>query len=540
MGTTTALIVVASVYLSCAVLLSIGAIGFPVALRAASALGPRAPERWLALGWGLLALALLSPPAWHTAGGTPRSGAPVEIWSGPRLESRAAATVASVSVRWPGSTGAVTPAELLPVQHALRAGLVLLATGALISVHRLLVRRRRLGRLCDCLPVIKRIGTVRICASDEAPVPFAARAHGLAFIVVPTALLPEARKLRLVIAHEAHHHRRGDLHAAAVFGLLRALYFWNPLLALWERAMADLQDFACDRHVLRRLRVSPLEYGRALLWAAESLHGRRYRVRGALGIMRGSRGFLERRILMLNESHVQRCRVRGWLAGTAVTLMMAGTSWAAQGVVADHRVSRADVERRAARLEQRTGFPLPVDEGVVARLNVWVADPASRRSMQRAMERMPRYRDMIEAALRAHGLPPELLGIVMAESAFDNEVYPDRPVEQRSAGIWQIIPRTARQLGLQVSPAIDERLDPGKATEAAAAFLTSLYARYQDWPVAIAAYNAGEKRIDSLAAGATSAAEVRARVLASGDEHARYVRAVIAAIILIDNPSLLE
>jgi len=128
----------------------------------------------------------------------------------------------------------------------------------------------------------------------------------------------------------------------------------------------------------------------------------------------------------------------------------------------------------------------------------------------------------------------------MAESCFDNEAHPDTPIERRSMGIWQIIPQTARQLGLQVSPTVDERLEPRKATEAAAALLGKLFARYRDWPVAIAAYNAGEKKVDELATGAGTRDEVRARVLAGQDEHAEYVRAVMASIVLIDNPSLLE
>jgi soluble lytic murein transglycosylase-like protein len=153
---------------------------------------------------------------------------------------------------------------------------------------------------------------------------------------------------------------------------------------------------------------------------------------------------------------------------------------------------------------------------------------------------MPSYRSMIETTLREHGLPPELLGMVMAESAFDNEAHPNTPIDQRSAGIWQIIPQTGRQLGLQVSPTLDERLEPRKATEAAAALLTKLFARYRDWPVAIAAYNAGEKKVDALAAGASFREDVRARVLGGEEEHAEYVRAVMGSIILIDNPSLLE
>jgi membrane-bound lytic murein transglycosylase D len=181
-----------------------------------------------------------------------------------------------------------------------------------------------------------------------------------------------------------------------------------------------------------------------------------------------------------------------------------------------------------------------VDDGVVARLNQWISVPRTRENMVKAMERMPSYRGMIEQSLRARHLPVELLGMVMAESAFDNEAHPNVAVEKRSVGIWQIIPSTGRELGLQISPVLDERLEPRRATEAAATIMTHLFDRYRDWPVAIAAYNAGEKKVDALAAGAGSPAEVRARVLAGEDEHARYVRAVMASLILIDNPALLE
>lgn len=531
------MIAAAGLYASVALLLSLGAITFSMALRSVPASAARAPERWLGLGWAVLALAILSPVGWRVAGGTVRSGAPVEVWSGPRVESAAGV---SVSVRWPAFSSGTDDPALIPIRPALAAGLTLGAAGILIALATMLVGRRRLGRLCDSLPVLKRIGNVRVCASDDAPAPFAAHVRGVAFIVVPTGLLAESRRLRLLMAHEAHHHRRGDLQGAAFFGLVRAFFFWNPAIGWWERAMAELQEFACDRHVLRRPQVSASEYGRALLWAAERLQGRCYVIRGALGIADGSRGMLERRIMMLSQARVEPRGVVGGLAATAVTLVMIGSAWAAQGVLADHRVNRADVENWATRIENRAGFPMPVDDGVVARLNGWVADPVARQSMKRAMERMPGYRNMIETTLREQALPTELLGMVMAESAFDNDAHPDRPVEQRSAGLWQILPRTGRQLGLEVSAAVDERLVPQKATEAAAAFLTGLYSRYGDWPVAIAAYNAGQQRIDAIAAGASSPADIRARVLASDGEHARYLRAVIAAIILIDNPSLLD
>jgi membrane-bound lytic murein transglycosylase D len=525
-------------YLSSAFLLCVGALAFSGVVRSALTGAARAPERWLVVGWVLLALAVLSPSLWRLATDMPSRGAAVEVWNGPSISE--GADSARVSIRWPVRTDAVAPSTPVSLRQALGLGLVLVATGVLFSLTMLILRHRRLGRLCQNLPVIRRIGRVRLCASDEALVPFAARARAVAYIVVPTSLLHEPRRLRLVVGHEAHHHRRGDLYAAAVFGVLRALYFWNPLIARWERAMAELEDVACDRHVLERPDVSPFEYGRTLLWAAQSIQGRRYLLSGVRGMADGGPLVLRRRIEMLDQQRVTGIRIREWCATTAILSVMLGASWVAHGAVADYRVTRAEVDAWAARIENRSGFPMPVDDRVVARLNGWVADPARRQFMKAAMERMPGYRSMIETTLHAHGLPTELVGMVMAESAFDNDAQPNTPLEVRSAGIWQIIPGTARRLGLEVSPAADERFDAQKSTEAAAVFLTDLYARYRDWPVAIAAYNAGERKIDAIAAGATSAPEIRARVLAGDEEHARYVRAVIGAIILIDNPSLLE
>ena len=527
-------------YLPSALLLSVGAAVLAAIVRWAPIQAARAPQRWLTTATLLVALALALPWTWRAVRVAPPWGATVEVWNGPRVDASGAAARISL-----GPAGTLThrrnpPLRLLP--GALGIVVAGLGAGALLCVARWMIRRRRPGRLCLALPVVKRVARVRVCASDLATAPFAAAYRGIAFIVVPTALLSDFARLRLVLAHEAHHHRRGDLRAAALFGLLRAAFFWNPLLALWESCVAELQDLACDRQVLRRSGVAPAAYGRALLWAADAALGHRYLMSGARGIAVGSAASLKRRLLMLDEHQTDRQRGGGrtWAAGIAAGTLLVATSWAVHGSVADHRVTRERVGELAARIETRAGFPVLVDDQVVARLNQWVAVPQTRELMIKAVERMPAYRGMIEQTLHAHRLPVELLGMVMAESRFDNEAHPNTPLPRRSAGIWQLIPQTGRELGLKVSPVLDERLEPRRATEAAATILTHLFDRYRDWPVAIAAYNAGEKKVDALAAGAGSPAEVRARVLAGEEEHAHYVRAVMASVILIENPALLE
>lgn len=524
-------------YLPAALLLSLGSAVLWGLLAVRPSPLARAPQRGLALAAALLALALLMPALWRLAGATRTGAAVVEVWSGPRVEGAPSAD-ARIALGRPHATDGARAGGRSVVSVALPGAAAALAAGALFGLATLVGRRRRLGRQCAGLPVVRRVGRVRLCASDGASTPFAARFGGMAFIVVPTALWTDSGRLRMVIAHEAHHHRRGDLPVAMGLGCLRALFFWNPLLALGERVVAELQDLACDRRVLQRLRLPAVEYGRTLLWAAEAARGRRYVLVGSRGIADGSAASMGRRIDMLGKTGTG--GVRTGMVGVAACALLVGSSWIARGAIVDHRVTRAQLQTFAERIERNSGFPVLVDDQVLARINQWVAEPEPREQMKKAMARMPRYRGMIEGTLREHHLPVQLLGMVMAESRFDNEAHPNTPVERRSVGLWQFIPSTGRRLALQVSPAVDERLDPRRATEAAATLMARLFARYQDWALAVAAYNAGEKKVDALAAGVPSAAEARARVLAGAAEHARYVRAVMASIILIDNPALLD
>ena len=110
------------------------------------------------------------------------------------------------------------------------------------------------------------------------------------------------------------------------------------------------------------------------------------------------------------------------------------------------------------------------------------------KTIEEALARSGRYREMIETALRESGLPRELFYLVMAES----EYKPEALSHSGAAGLWQFMPGTARKYGLEVSYWLDERYVPEKATAAAVRYLKDLYQWFGDWNLAIAAYNRGE------------------------------------------------
>lgn len=148
------------------------------------------------------------------------------------------------------------------------------------------------------------------------------------------------------------------------------------------------------------------------------------------------------------------------------------------------------------RLPERMEFcgePVPLElpevrEGIERELYILLQQPGQLVLYQK---RSGRYFPLFERYLQEFGMPADLKYVAIAESA----LLPVVQSPKQAMGLWQLIPETARSLGLRVDDFVDERRHPERSTRAALLYLQRGYQLFGSWTLAVAGYNMGHENL---------------------------------------------
>ncbi len=189
--------------------------------------------------------------------------------------------------------------------------------------------------------------------------------------------------------------------------------------------------------------------------------------------------------------------------------------------------AKAEAELRVT----KSDLPLMMTDQVASFINYF--STRGRGTLEHALSRSGRYREMIERVFREEGVPQDLIYLAQAESGF----HPLALSRAGARGMWQFMASRASGYGLERNWWVDERQDPEKSTRAAAKHLKDLYNEFGDWYLAMAAYNSGPLTVQR-AVERTGYADFwelyRRNVLPK--ETRNYVPIIIAVTIMAKNP----
>ncbi|MBA2484995.1 MAG: transglycosylase SLT domain-containing protein [Nitrospira sp.] len=184
-------------------------------------------------------------------------------------------------------------------------------------------------------------------------------------------------------------------------------------------------------------------------------------------------------------------------------------------------------------LEEVTAYNVPIVLDPSVQGHIRFFNVSIRNRFEQWLIRLSHYRPLVDSIFSEFHLPSDLIYLSLVESGFNPHAYS----RARAAGPWQFMKGTAKVYGLRVDSYVDERRDPVKSTVAAARYLRDLYDLFGTWPLAMAAYNAGEGKVMRAlhTAQAESFSDI-AKTRLIRRETKEYVPRFMAVTIIAKNP----
>lgn len=184
-------------------------------------------------------------------------------------------------------------------------------------------------------------------------------------------------------------------------------------------------------------------------------------------------------------------------------------------------------------LNTTSDLPLVINPEVAGYINAFANSRSFTAHMRASLERLGKYKDMMQGVLREEGVPQDMIYLAVAESGFQPQAL---NASSGAGGMWQFMPFKGAY-GLERNGYFDERFDPEKSTRAYAKYMKGLYDQFGDWYLAMGGYDWGPGNMQRAVqrTGYADYWELYRRN-AMPRETKNYVPQILAAILMAKNP----
>lgn len=192
------------------------------------------------------------------------------------------------------------------------------------------------------------------------------------------------------------------------------------------------------------------------------------------------------------------------------------------------------VAKLKTELNTTSDLPLVINDQVAGYIGVFSTSDSFRRHMAASLQRVGKYRGLIQQVLKEEGVPQDLIYLAVAESGFQPQALNAR---SGAGGMWQFMTFTGAEYGLIRNGYFDYRFDPEKSTRAYARYIKKLYGITGDWYLAMASYDWGLGYVQRAVSrtGYADFWELYRRNAMPAETRA-YVPKILAAVLMAKNP----